>query len=185
MRWAPASPTTRRFIPSCRRSCDSIWARSRCCPTCRPGAAPRRKDLGYVLDHLGELVVKEAHGSGGYGMLIGPHARKRRARRSRAKLKADPEELHRPADAGAVHLPDLRRDGHRAAPCRSAAFVLAARKSASCPAGSRAWRWRGLAGRQFEPGRRHQGHLGSGETRAGGLRAERQVSESDAQPHRR
>src|SRR5579864_4672602 len=28
--------------------------------------------LAYVLDHLEELVVKEVHGSGGYGMMIGP-----------------------------------------------------------------------------------------------------------------
>ncbi|WP_224007819.1 circularly permuted type 2 ATP-grasp protein [Aureimonas sp. SA4125] len=28
--------------------------------------------LAYVLDHLDELVVKEVHGSGGYGMLVGP-----------------------------------------------------------------------------------------------------------------
>src|SRR5438128_9253044 len=28
----------------------------------------------YVLDHLAELVVKEAQGSGGYGMLVGPTA---------------------------------------------------------------------------------------------------------------
>ena len=32
--------------------------------------------LAYVLDHLQELVVKEVHGSGGYGMLIGPAASK-------------------------------------------------------------------------------------------------------------
>src|SRR4051794_3542824 len=32
--------------------------------------------LAYVLDHLEELVVKEVHGSGGYGMLIGPKADK-------------------------------------------------------------------------------------------------------------
>jgi uncharacterized circularly permuted ATP-grasp superfamily protein len=31
-----------------------------------------RDDLNYTLDHLAELVVKEVHGSGGYGMLIGP-----------------------------------------------------------------------------------------------------------------
>jgi uncharacterized circularly permuted ATP-grasp superfamily protein len=30
------------------------------------------QDLAYVLEHLAELVVKEVHGSGGYGMLIGP-----------------------------------------------------------------------------------------------------------------
>src|SRR3974390_536209 len=29
-------------------------------------------DLAYVLDNLSDLVVKEVHGSGGYGMLIGP-----------------------------------------------------------------------------------------------------------------
>lgn len=31
-------------------------------------------DLAYVLDHLAELVVKPANESGGYGMLVGPHA---------------------------------------------------------------------------------------------------------------
>jgi uncharacterized circularly permuted ATP-grasp superfamily protein len=29
-------------------------------------------DRAYVLEHLDEVVVKEVHGSGGYGMLIGP-----------------------------------------------------------------------------------------------------------------
>lgn len=35
-----------------------------------------RKDehLDYVLSNLDQLVVKEAQGSGGYGMLIGPKA---------------------------------------------------------------------------------------------------------------
>ncbi len=33
-----------------------------------------KTDLAYVLDHLDELVVKEVHGSGGYGMLVGPAA---------------------------------------------------------------------------------------------------------------
>ena len=33
-------------------------------------------DQKYVLEHLDELVVKEANQSGGYGMLIGPHATK-------------------------------------------------------------------------------------------------------------
>ncbi len=31
-------------------------------------------DRKYVLEHLDELVVKEANQSGGYGMLIGPHS---------------------------------------------------------------------------------------------------------------
>ena len=46
--------------------------------------------LSYVLDHLPELVVKEVHGSGGYGMLIGPSASKVAIEQFRAKLKTDP-----------------------------------------------------------------------------------------------
>jgi len=49
------------------------------------------KDLAYVLDNLGELVVKEVHGSGGYGMLIGPAATKATIEAFRDKLKRDPE----------------------------------------------------------------------------------------------
>lgn len=32
----------------------------------------KQEDLSYVLAHLPELVVKEVHGAGGYGMLVGP-----------------------------------------------------------------------------------------------------------------
>jgi uncharacterized circularly permuted ATP-grasp superfamily protein len=32
------------------------------------------KELAYVLDNLGALVVKAANESGGYGMLVGPHS---------------------------------------------------------------------------------------------------------------
>jgi len=46
--------------------------------------------LAYVLDHLEELVVKEVHGSGGYGMLIGPTATKKDLAAFRKKLKARP-----------------------------------------------------------------------------------------------
>ncbi|MEL6913528.1 MAG: circularly permuted type 2 ATP-grasp protein [Pseudomonadota bacterium] len=46
--------------------------------------------LSYVLDNLAELVVKEVHGSGGYGMLIGPTASKKEIAAFRDKLKAKP-----------------------------------------------------------------------------------------------
>jgi uncharacterized circularly permuted ATP-grasp superfamily protein len=49
-----------------------------------------RDHLTYVLDHLEELVVKEVHGSGGYGMLIGPEADAASIAAFRAKLKARP-----------------------------------------------------------------------------------------------
>ena len=48
-------------------------------------------DLKYVLDNLKDLVVKEVHGSGGYGMLIGPAATKDAIESFRAKLKKEPE----------------------------------------------------------------------------------------------
>jgi uncharacterized circularly permuted ATP-grasp superfamily protein len=47
--------------------------------------------LTYVLEHLPELVVKEVSGSGGYGMLIGPHASKRELEAFARKLKSAPE----------------------------------------------------------------------------------------------
>src|SRR3954464_3229990 len=49
------------------------------------------KDLAHVLDNLSELVVKEVHGSGGYGMLIGPAATKATIEAFRDKLKRDPD----------------------------------------------------------------------------------------------
>jgi uncharacterized circularly permuted ATP-grasp superfamily protein len=49
------------------------------------------KDLSYVLDNLADLVVKEVHGSGGYGMLIGPAATKATIEAFRDKLKREPE----------------------------------------------------------------------------------------------
>jgi len=46
--------------------------------------------LKYVLEHLAELVVKEVHGSGGYGMLIGPTSSKAEIAAFARKLRARP-----------------------------------------------------------------------------------------------
>ena len=46
--------------------------------------------LKYVLEHLGELVVKEVSGSGGYGMLVGPKSTAAEIEAYRARLIADP-----------------------------------------------------------------------------------------------
>jgi uncharacterized circularly permuted ATP-grasp superfamily protein len=52
----------------------------------------REKDsLSYVLDNLTSLVVKEVNGSGGYGMLVGPHASKQQVEEFRRKLKTAPD----------------------------------------------------------------------------------------------
>ena len=47
-------------------------------------------ELAYVLEHLHELVVKEVHGSGGYGMLVGPAATTAERLAYRDRLLADP-----------------------------------------------------------------------------------------------
>ncbi len=48
-------------------------------------------DRKYVLEHLAELVVKEVHGSGGYGMLVGPTSSKAEIETFRAKILAMPD----------------------------------------------------------------------------------------------
>jgi len=48
-------------------------------------------DLKYVLENLEKLVVKQVHGSGGYGMLVGPAASKDEIEMFRMKVKAKPD----------------------------------------------------------------------------------------------
>ncbi len=48
-------------------------------------------DLAYVLDHLHELVVKETHGAGGYGMLVGPAATREEIESFRRLITRNPE----------------------------------------------------------------------------------------------
>ena len=49
-----------------------------------------RLELEYVLKNLDKLVVKEVHGSGGKGMLIGPAASKKEIENFRLKLISKP-----------------------------------------------------------------------------------------------
>jgi uncharacterized circularly permuted ATP-grasp superfamily protein len=49
------------------------------------------QELSYVLANLSSLVVKEVHGAGGYGMLVGPAASKAQIEDFRARLIAKPE----------------------------------------------------------------------------------------------
>ncbi|MDE2305492.1 MAG: circularly permuted type 2 ATP-grasp protein [Gammaproteobacteria bacterium] len=51
----------------------------------------REEDRAYALAHLPELVVKEVHGAGGYGMLIGPTASRAQIEEFRARIAAHPE----------------------------------------------------------------------------------------------
>ncbi|MDM0046147.1 circularly permuted type 2 ATP-grasp protein [Variovorax dokdonensis] len=50
-----------------------------------------KEDLDYTLAHLKDLVVKEVHGAGGYGMLIGPAATQAEIEEFRAAVIAKPD----------------------------------------------------------------------------------------------
>ena len=49
------------------------------------------EDLAYTLAHLPELVVKEVHGAGGYGMLVGPASTTSEIEEFRRRLLARPD----------------------------------------------------------------------------------------------
>jgi uncharacterized circularly permuted ATP-grasp superfamily protein len=51
----------------------------------------REDDLRYCLEHLAELVVKEVHGAGGYGMLVGPAASVAEREAFRGRIVAQPD----------------------------------------------------------------------------------------------
>jgi uncharacterized circularly permuted ATP-grasp superfamily protein len=67
--------------------------------------------LAYVLDNLDELVVKEVHGSGGYGMLVGPAASKKELAAFRAKLEAKPGNYIAQPTLALSTVPILTRSG--------------------------------------------------------------------------
>jgi uncharacterized circularly permuted ATP-grasp superfamily protein len=48
-------------------------------------------ERAYVLENLAELVVKEVHGSGGYGMMVGPASTKKMRAEFAEKIKARPD----------------------------------------------------------------------------------------------
>ena len=48
-------------------------------------------DCKYVLENLADLVVKEVHGSGGYGMLVGPKSTKAEVDLFADKIRENPE----------------------------------------------------------------------------------------------
>jgi len=67
--------------------------------------------LKYVLDNLAELVVKEVHGSGGYGMLVGPAASQRELASFAIKLKENPANYIAQPTLALSTVPVLAREG--------------------------------------------------------------------------
>ncbi len=51
----------------------------------------KKEDLAYTLAHMDQLVIKEVHGAGGYGMLVGPASTKAEIEEFRTRLIAKPD----------------------------------------------------------------------------------------------
>jgi len=59
-------------------------------PNIKTYICAEEQDCKYVIEHIAELVVKQTDGSGGYGMLIGPHATKAEQDEFVTKIKNKP-----------------------------------------------------------------------------------------------
>ena len=59
-------------------------------PNVKTYVAADPSERAYILEHIAELVVKSVNASGGYGMLIGPHAPKADREEYRRRIEADP-----------------------------------------------------------------------------------------------
>jgi uncharacterized circularly permuted ATP-grasp superfamily protein len=68
-------------------------------------------DLKYTLEHLPELVVKEVHGAGGYGMLVGPASTKQEIEDFRARIIAAPEKYIAQPTLALSHCPTFVESG--------------------------------------------------------------------------
>ncbi len=65
------------------------------------------EDMSYVLEHLGELVVKAANESGGYGMLVGPHSTEEQQQDFAERIKANPRNYIAQPTLGLSRVPTL------------------------------------------------------------------------------
>lgn len=68
-------------------------------------------ECAHVLDNLDELVVKEVHGSGGYGMLIGPRATRAEITAYAERIRETPSEFIAQPTLDLSTVPSLGDDG--------------------------------------------------------------------------
>ncbi len=92
-------------------------------------------DLAYVLDNLAELVVKEVHGSGGYGMLIGPTSSPEEIEEFRAKLIEHPEAYIAQPTLSLSSAPILTEDGMSPRHVDLRPFVISGKTTNLIPSG--------------------------------------------------
>ena len=93
------------------------------------------EDLSYVLSHLDELVVKETRGSGGYGMLVGPHATRAERDAFASKLRARPQDYIAQPTLALSTCPTFVADGIAPRHVDLRPFVLAGKEIRIVPGG--------------------------------------------------
>jgi len=69
------------------------------------------RDRRHVLENLDKLVVKPANESGGYGLLIGPHASTEERREFAGRIEADPRNYIAQPTVSLSRVPTLTEDG--------------------------------------------------------------------------
>ena len=98
-------------------------------------ACAREADRRYVLDHLEELVVKPVDGSGGYGVVIGPHVSKQVIAETRAQIEADPAKYIAQPFLKLSVVPTLTEAGVRPRHVDLRPFVVTGKTSWALPGG--------------------------------------------------
>ena len=92
-------------------------------------------DRAYVLDHLDELVVKPVDGSGGYGVVIGPHATTADLEETRAGILERPEKYIAQPFLKLSVCPTLTKSGVAPRHVDLRPFVVTGRSSWTLPGG--------------------------------------------------
>ena len=95
----------------------------------------RPEDLAYVSAHLDELVVKEVHGAGGYGMLVGPTSSRAEIERFREVLRADPGNYIAQPTLALSSCPTFVEEGVAPRHIDLRPFVLVGRETRIVPGG--------------------------------------------------
>ena len=105
-----------------------------------PTARARLDELSHVLDRMHELVVKEVHGAGGYGMLVGPSATRAEVEAFRTACAPTPPITSPSRRWRCPPCPPMSSPAWRRATSTCAPTCCAARTSARCQADCAAWR---------------------------------------------
>ena len=92
-------------------------------------------DYAYVMENLEKLVVKEVHGSGGYGMLVGPKSTKKEREEYALRLKAHPEAFIAQPTLALSTCPTYVDEGVAPRHVDLRPFVLSGQKTTVMPGG--------------------------------------------------